>query len=90
MSIRSFGDELTSWVYQQQQVDGVPSGVCRRAMVWMDLLDEAKDLLDLSAPGLALRREPLGGWSIRVDGRWRLFFEWRGGLVDHVTLQEVA
>jgi len=55
----------------------------RQALRKLDMLDAAQDLRTLSTlPGSRLERlrgERKGQYSIRVNDRWRVCFEWRDG-----------
>lgn len=56
---------------------GVPR---RRAYVALDRLDAATQLMDLRSPAgnrfEALRGDRAGQYSIRINDRWRVCFEW--------------
>ena len=52
------------------------------ARVWLELLDAVTSLQDLELPGLrleALKGDRKGQYSIRINGQFRICFEWRGG-----------
>lgn len=55
----------------------------RQALRKLDMLDAAPDLRTLSMlPGSRLERlkeDRKGQYSIRVNDRWRICFEWRDG-----------
>ena len=55
----------------------------RAASLKLDRLDAATSLRDLAAlPGNrfeALKGDRRGQFSIRINDRWRICFEWRGG-----------
>lgn len=45
-------------------------------------LDSAQVIVDMDIPGFRLdplKGEERGRWSVRVDGNWRLTFEFRDG-----------
>jgi proteic killer suppression protein len=58
------------------------SGIQRSARVKLDRLDAAVALKDMSAlPGnrfVALRGDRKGQYSIRINQKWRICFEWDG------------
>ena len=62
----------------------------RRAMRKLHAVDAATSLADLRAmPGNRLeklRGDRSGQWSIRVNGRWRICFEWIEGHAELVEL----
>ena len=52
----------------------------KQARVRLELLDAATSLNDLNLPGLrleALRGDRKGQYSIRINDRYRICFEWR-------------
>ena len=59
------------------------SGIERSALLKLDRLDAAVELKDLVVlPGNrfeALRGDRKGQYSIRINDRWRICFEWREG-----------
>jgi proteic killer suppression protein len=59
------------------------SGIERSALLKLDRLDAAVELKDLAAlPGNrfeALRGDRKGQYSIRINDRWRICFEWPEG-----------
>jgi proteic killer suppression protein len=59
------------------------SGIERTALLKLDRLDAAVDLKDLAAlPGNrfeVLREDRKGQYSIRINDRWRICFEWPEG-----------
>lgn len=55
------------------------------------MLDAAKDLRDLSAPGNRLeklRGNRKGQHSIRINDRWRVCFVWRNGDAHDVEITD--
>jgi proteic killer suppression protein len=60
------------------------SGIERSALLKLDRLDAAVELKDLAVlPGNrfeALRGDRKGQYSIRINDRWRICFEWPEGI----------
>lgn len=58
-------------------------GIARKAQMKLDQLDAATSIDDLAAlPGNrfeALKGDRRGQYSIRINGRWRICFEWPKG-----------
>ena len=58
-------------------------GIERQARLKLDRLEAATSLADLAAlPGNRLERlsgDRAGQWSIRINGQWRICFEWHSG-----------
>lgn len=56
----------------------------------LNALDAAVHLDDVRLPPSnrleALKGERKGQWSIRINDRWRICFEWRGGNAEQVEI----
>jgi proteic killer suppression protein len=64
----------------------------RRAEIKLDQLDAAMALPDLDLPGNrleALRGDRKGQYSIRINDRWRICFEWPKGSPGPVNVEIV-
>lgn len=93
--ISSFGDKLTEALYHGTHDRGLrrlPPEVIRRALNKLDMLNAAKDVLDLRSPP-GNRLEALGGdlkgfHSIRVNDQWRIVFRWQDGNAYEVRLAD--
>jgi proteic killer suppression protein len=81
--IRSFADERTAAVFSGQAVKGVDSRVQGRAKAKLQMLDAARNLIDLRLPPgnrlEALKGDRMGQHGLRVNDRWRICFVWRAG-----------
>ena len=91
--IESFGDRATEDLYHGRfsaRVKRFPKEILSAALRKMDMLNAACFLEDLKAPPgnklEALRGDMKGFHSIRVNVRWRIVFEWRGGGAHDVSL----
>lgn len=81
--IRSFADRETEHVFHRRFSRRLSPDVQRIALRKLQILDAAETLSDLRIPP-ANRLEKLTGdrqdqYSIRVNDRWRICFEWREG-----------
>lgn len=88
--IRSFGSKDTEKIWNEQYVKGVDRDLQRAALRKLEILHAARDVEDLRVPP-GNRLEKLSGdrkgqHSIRVNGQWRICFEWREGGAEHVEL----
>jgi proteic killer suppression protein len=87
--IRSFRSSGTERLFRREPVRRFKT-IERAALRKLDMLDAAPDLRTLSTlPGN--RVEPLKGdrkgrYSIRVNDRWRICFEWREGYALEVEI----
>jgi len=83
--IVSFGDKATQDLYHGRataRVRRFPSDVVATALRKLDMVNAARDLLDLQSPP-GNRLEALKGdlksfHSIRVNEQWRVVFRWQG------------
>ncbi len=81
VAIVGFRDRKTEAFYRGRRVAAF-SGFARAASRKLDQLDAATGLGDLARPGSrleALKGGRRGQWSIRIDDRWRICFEWPEG-----------
>ena len=79
--IVGFRDKRTDAFYRGRRVAAF-SGFARTASRKLDQLDAATGLGDLARPGNrleALKGRRRGQWSIRINDRWRICFEWPEG-----------
>jgi proteic killer suppression protein len=88
--IRTFRDSRTEAAFEGASVPMWHPDLTRRAMRKLHAVDAAASLADLRAmPGNRLeklRGDRTGQWSIRVNGRWRICFEWIDGHAELVEL----
>lgn len=56
----------------------------------LNAIDSAVDIEDLRLPAEnrleALKGDRKGQWSIRINDRWRICFEWHGGDAEGVEM----
>jgi len=93
--IVSFGDRATEDLYHNRPTSRArrfPQDIVDLALVKMDLLNGASDVLDLrSPPGNrldALKGDLKGLHSIRVNDQWRLVFRWESNNAHDVRLMD--
>lgn len=80
--IRSFRHKGLRQFYEAGSSSGVQAAHVKRLRMQLAALDSARGIDDMDIPGFRLHplKGPLRGrWSIRVDGNWRLTFEFRDG-----------
>jgi len=78
--IKSFRDKEAERIFNRSFSRRLPPDIQRTALRRLIYLHAARDLGDLSTPPSA-RLEPLSGdrkeqYSIRINDRWRICFEW--------------
>jgi proteic killer suppression protein len=89
--IVSFRDKLTKELAEGNRVKAF-SGFERKAELKLDQLEAATSLLDLSLPGNrleALKGDRQGQYSIRINDRWRICFEWPKGSPGPINVEIV-
>jgi proteic killer suppression protein len=68
------------------------AGFERKAEMKLDQLDAAASPLDLNLPGNrleALKGDRKGQYSVRINDRWRICFEWPKGALGPVNVEIV-
>ena len=91
--IISFGDDATEAVFHGTPIRLVrrfPADVLKRAIVKLDFLNGASELIDLEKPPgnrlEALKGDLRGFHSIRVNDQWRIVFRWESTDAHEVRL----
>jgi proteic killer suppression protein len=88
--IKSFADKRTAALFAGYSVKAVPNQIQSRARAKLLAVDAAKELDDLRVPPgnrlEALHGDRRGQHSIRVNGQWRICFEWREATAWNVEI----
>jgi len=88
--IISFRDPRTAAVFGGESPPMWHPQLVRRAVRKLHAIDAAASLRDLRAmPGNRLEKlqgDRSGQWSIRVNDRWRICFQWADGHAEQVEL----
>lgn len=81
--IRSFACKETERIFHRKYAKLLPRDLQRIAYRKLAMLDAAVNLTDLCVPPgnrlEALKGDRRGQHSIRINDRWRVCFNWRGG-----------
>lgn len=88
--IQNFKDKETQTIFERQRSRKLPSDIQQVALRKLRMLNRAETLQDLRVPP-ANRLERLvgdreGQYSIRVNDRWRICFEWQDGKASDVEI----
>ena len=86
--IRSCRDSSTQKLFERR-FSRKFQAIEKSARVRLELLDAATSLRDLGLPGLrleALHGDRHGQYSIRINNRYRICFEWREGDAYNVEI----
>ena len=81
--IKSFRDRETARIFTRERSTRLPGDIQQVAYRKLRMLNNAQSLADLRIPP-GNRLEKLSGdregqYSIRINDRWRICFDWRGG-----------
>lgn len=79
--IRSFADRETERIWIGVRSRQLPVDIQQKALVKLTLINRAQTLDDLRIPPgnrlEALKGDRRGSYSIRINGQWRICFNWR-------------
>ena len=81
--IVSFGDKDTLKIWEGERIRGLSDQLQEVARRKLRMLNNSQNLIDLQIPP-SNKLEKLRGnlkdfYSIRVNGQWRIIFQWDGG-----------
>lgn len=88
--IKSFAHKGLERFYRTGSKAGIQVVHARRLQLILALLDQARVIEDMNAPGLALHRlkgDLAGQWSVTVQANWRVMFRFANGdaeIVDYL------
>lgn len=81
--IRSFASRDTERLFHGERVKRIPASIQRVALRKLRMLHRATCLMDLWAPPAnrleALKGDRKGQHSIRINGQFRICFQWKAG-----------
>lgn len=80
--IKSFRHKGLKKFYQTGSASGIQSHHAKRLRMQLVAMDTATAIEDMDIPGFKLHRlkgSEEGGWSIWVNGNWRVTFAFRDG-----------
>ena len=88
--IESFRFRETEKIFHRQFSRKFPRDIQQRAFMKLNAIDAAIGAEDLRLPPSnrleALKGERKGQWSIRINDRWRICFEWLAGNAGQVEI----
>jgi proteic killer suppression protein len=83
--IEKFGDDETRKIYEGKRSARLPEDIQHRARRKLRMLNQARELRDLSVPPSnrleSMKGNLQGSWSVRINNRWRIIFHWDNGTV---------
>jgi proteic killer suppression protein len=88
--IQSFADPETERIWSGQRSRRLPADIQAVALRKLRMMNRARVLQDLRVPPgnrlEALKGNRAGQHSIRINGQWRICFEWQDGGPVHVGI----
>ena len=91
--IISFGNQGTADLFngiESREAKKIPSEITKTALKKLDMLNAAEQLDELKVPPgnrlEALKGNLKGYYSIRLNNRWRIIFQWDNGKVSQVQI----
>ncbi|MCD6585974.1 MAG: type II toxin-antitoxin system RelE/ParE family toxin [Desulfobacteraceae bacterium] len=88
--IKSFRCRETEKIFHREFSRKFPRNIQDRAFMKLNAIDAAINLEDLRLPHSnrleALKGDRKGQYSIRINDRWRICFEWRSGNAEKVEI----
>jgi len=88
--IRSFKCKETEKIFSRRRSRKLPQDIQQVALRKLRMLNRAMTLNDLRVPPAnrleKLRGDREGLYSIRINERWRICFEWQNGDAHHVEI----
>ena len=90
--IRSFRCRETEKIFRREFTREFPTDIHERAFMNLNAIDAAVSVQDLRLPPSnrleALKGNRKGQWSIRINDRWRICFEWIEDRAENVEIQD--
>jgi proteic killer suppression protein len=88
--IKSFASKETEKLFNREFTKKIPQSIHQIARRKLEILDAAERLQDLRIPPSnhleKLSADRKGQHSIRINIRWRICFQWRGGDAHNVEI----
>ena len=88
--IQGFACKETEKIYNGTHSRKLPNDIHRVARRKLIYLDEADNIEDLRVPPAnyleKLKRDRKGQWSIRINDKWRICFNWKGINASNVEI----
>lgn len=88
--IASFRCKETEKIFKRQFSKKYPTDIQQRTYMKLNAIDAAVSIHDLRLPPSnhleALKGDRHGGWSLRINNRWRICFVWSNGNAEQVEI----
>jgi toxin HigB-1 len=90
--IQSFKDKEAQRIFRRQRSRKLPHDIQQVAFRKLRMLNRAMTLNDLRVPPAnrleKLKGDRAGQYSIRINDKWRICFEWQGGDAYDVEIED--
>ena len=88
--MNKFKDSLTRRIFEGNVARGFSPDLTRKAMIKLTMVEAATEIRELATPPSnhleKLKGDRLGQWSIRVNDKYRICFNWRNGRAYNIEL----
>ncbi|MCL2067517.1 MAG: type II toxin-antitoxin system RelE/ParE family toxin [Treponema sp.] len=85
-----FKDEFTRRIFEGIVSRGFPPKIMRKAVIKLTMVEAATEIRELATPPSnhleKLKGDRAGQWSIRVNDKYRICFEWHDGRTYEIEL----
>ena len=87
-----FKDAFTKRVFEGEIVKGFPPDLVRKAIIKLTMVEAAMSIRELVTPPSnnleKLKGNRLGQWSIRINDKYRVCFEWHNGRSYNIEIAD--
>ena len=87
-----FKDSLTRRIFEGEVVKGFATALLRKAIIKLTMVDAATEIRELATPPSnhleKLKGDRLGQWSIRVNDKYRICFNWQDGRACNIEFTD--
>jgi len=81
--MNKFKDSITKRIFEGEVVRGFSPDLIRKTMIKLTMVEAATEIRELATPPSnhleKLKGDRLGQWSIRVNNKYRICFNWHNG-----------
>ena len=90
--MNKFKDALTKRLFNGEVVKGISPDIVRRAVIKLTMVEAAMDIRELTLPPSnhleKLKGDRAGQYSIRVNDKYRICFEWNDGRAKKIEFTD--
>ena len=90
--MNKFKDAFTKRIFEGETVKGFSPELSRKAMIKLTMVEAAVNIRELATPPSnhleKLKGDRLGQWSIRINDKYRVCFEWHNGRSCNIEITD--